>query len=253
MVRLAASPCRADPGLVRPRPSNTAPLRRGSFFSRCRRWWSSRPDHAERGDERTRIRSRLSISPSVSRNTIKRFLMHYGSRAREGERVVPPCQKGSRRFPSPWRVDKISSSATRMGRCTPMRFVAARARPGPGRARALAVRAAGEGATRWQISQSPLLSSSPCALRALSAAWPPNPSPRRRPARPACRQGRCGDRTKGRPGNRPWPFSSGRARRACTTPTTPWPRRSRRRRQLPADGHHEVSRETRAAISPAAP
>jgi hypothetical protein len=58
------SPCRADPGLVRPRPSNTAPLRRGSLFANAT---AGGDDNAEQGDAEHKMR-----------DFINRFLMHYG-------------------------------------------------------------------------------------------------------------------------------------------------------------------------------
>jgi hypothetical protein len=57
-----------------------------------------------------------------------------------------------------------------------------------------------------------------------------NPSPQRRPFRPARRQGRCVGHSKVRPGSRPKPISSGQARRACREATSPLPRRPRGRR-----------------------
>ncbi len=70
---------------------------------------------------------------------------------------------------------------------------------------------------------------------------------------PACRQGRCVGHGRARPGSRPPPFSSGRARRACREATSPLPRRPGGRRPSPAGARLDAGPEMRAAISPEAP
>ena len=74
-----------------------------------------------------------------------------------------------------------------------------------------------------------------CAPRAGQAAWLPTPSPRRRPFRPANRQGQHVGHGQVRLGSRLAPFSRQQGRQACTEATSPLPQQSHGQRRPQED------------------